>query len=107
MISALNKVGSFPSHTDRPSSEKKKGLLTLFDYSPDEIKSIIHNALELKRKRLSAHADADAKPFAEKTGVLIFEKPSLRTRITFETAINELGGHAIYLGADMVQMGKR
>jgi ornithine carbamoyltransferase len=107
MISALNKVGSFPSHTDWPSSEKKKGLLTLFDYSPDEIKSIIRNALKLKRKRLSAHADKGVKPFAEKTGVLIFEKPSLRTRITFETAINELGGHAIYLGADMVQMGKR
>jgi ornithine carbamoyltransferase len=105
MISAKNNMGSFPSHTDRPSSERKKGLLTLFDYSPDEIKAIIRSALDLKRKRLSA--DGDAKSFAEKTGVLLFEKPSLRTRITFETAINELGGHAIYLGADMVQMGKR
>jgi ornithine carbamoyltransferase len=103
MISATSKGGLFPSHTDQPSADRKKGLLTLFDYSPDEIRSILHNAKDLKQKRL-VH---DPKPFAEKTGVLIFEKPSLRTRITFETAVNELGGHAIYLGSDMVQMGKR
>jgi ornithine carbamoyltransferase len=103
MISATSKGGSFPSHTDKPSSDRKKGLLTLFDYSPDEVKSIIRGAKDLKQKRLSQ----DPKLFGEKTGVLIFEKPSLRTRITFETAINELGGHAIYLGAEQVQMGKR
>lgn len=103
MISVSKKMGSFPSHSDNPSSGRKKGLLTLFDYSPDEIRGIIRSALDLKHKRLSSAP----KQFKEKTGVMIFEKPSLRTRITFETAINELGGHAIYLGADSVQMGKR
>jgi ornithine carbamoyltransferase len=103
MISATSRGGSFPSHTDKPSPDRKKGLLTLFDYSPDEVKSILCSAKDLKQKRLSQ----DPNLLDEKTGVLIFEKPSLRTRITFETAINELGGHAIYLGADQVQMGKR
>jgi ornithine carbamoyltransferase len=40
-------------------------------------------------------------------GVLLFEKPSLRTRLTFEIAINELGGTTINLADDMVRMGKR
>jgi ornithine carbamoyltransferase len=103
MVSATSKGGSFPSHTDRPSRNRKKGLLTLFDYTPDEVTGIIRSAKKMKETRLLS----DPKPFVERTGVLIFEKPSLRTRITFETAINELGGHAIYLGADTVQMGKR
>jgi ornithine carbamoyltransferase len=103
MISEPGKSGSYPSHTDKPANDKKRGLLTLFDYSPDEVMNIIRMAGKLKQSRLVS----DPKVFAEKTGVLIFEKPSLRTRITFETAINELGGHAIYLGGETVQMGKR
>ena len=85
------------------SRTTKKNLLTLFDYSPEEIEQLLSLARKLKAHR----PFADPKSFAEKTGVLIFEKPSLRTRITFETAINELGGHAIYLASDQVQMGKR
>jgi ornithine carbamoyltransferase len=81
----------------------KKNLLTLFDYSPSEIERLFRLAGKLKAGR----QNADPKAFTGKTGVLIFEKPSLRTRITFETAIYELGGHAIYLASDQVQMGKR
>jgi len=103
MISEAGTSLAFPSHADKPSRDKKKGLLTLFDYTPDEVMDILRRAKKLKKTRLVS----DPKVFAEKTGVLIFEKPSLRTRITFETAINELGGHAIYLGGDTVQMGKR
>lgn len=80
-----------------------KDLLTLLDYSPEQIEQILEHAGELKGDRLSGGPT----PLAGRTGVLIFEKPSLRTRITFETAINELGGHAINLAADMVRMGQR
>jgi ornithine carbamoyltransferase len=83
--------------------KKYKDLLSLFEFSPDDIRSIIARARECKKNRLLN----EQKIFANKTGVLIFEKPSLRTRITFETAIHELGGHALTLTSDMVGLGKR
>jgi ornithine carbamoyltransferase len=80
-----------------------KHLLTLLDYSAEEICVILNLAKDLKKRRLVD----DPKVFAGKSGVLIFEKPSLRTRITFETAIIELGGHCINLEPDSVRMGQR
>lgn len=84
-------------------SSPKKDLLSLLEISTEEIKSIIAGAIELKKQRLSSTPTV----LKNKTGVMIFEKPSLRTRVTFETAINELGGHAINLASEMVGMGKR
>jgi ornithine carbamoyltransferase len=81
----------------------EKDLLSLLELSPDEILSLLAQAREFKRKRLAG----EPKPFLDKTAVLIFEKPSLRTRISFETAIYELGGHAITLTDSMVGIGKR
>ena len=80
-----------------------KDVLTLLEFSTEELYSLIESAKKLKENRLKK----DPKIFAGKTGVLIFEKPSLRTRISFETAINELGGHAINLASEGVGMGKR
>jgi ornithine carbamoyltransferase len=95
--------GLFRDWTIVAMDASKKDLLSLFHFSPDEIRSILGLAQELKKNRLSN----DPKVLGDKTGVLIFEKPSLRTRITFETAINELGGHTINLASEMVKMGKR
>jgi ornithine carbamoyltransferase len=83
--------------------KKNKDLLSLIEFSPYEIRAILALAMKFKRNRLRNEHGI----FAHKTGVLIFEKPSLRTRITFETAIHELGGHAITLTSDMVGIGKR
>jgi ornithine carbamoyltransferase len=80
-----------------------KDLICLLDYSTGQIQSILSLAHKLKRERHKSEPQV----MKGKTGVLIFEKPSLRTRITFETAIYELGGHAINLDSGMVQMGKR
>lgn len=46
-------------------------------------------------------------PFKGKTMAMIFAKPSMRTRVSFETGFFLLGGHALYLGPDDIQMGKR
>ena len=84
-------------------SSAKKDLLSLMEFSSEEIRSIITNAKRVKQNRYSRESTT----FRDRTGVMIFEKPSLRTRITFETAINELGGHPINLASDMIGMGKR
>jgi ornithine carbamoyltransferase len=62
-------------------SSPKKDLLSLQELSTEEIKSIIAGAIELKKQRLNNAPTV----LQNKTGVMIFEKPSLRTRITFET----------------------
>jgi ornithine carbamoyltransferase len=81
----------------------KKNVVTLLDYTTEEIRHIIHDGKILKRNRLTTENNV----LRNKTGVLIFEKPSLRTHISFDTALHELGGHPIVLSSNMVQMGKR
>jgi ornithine carbamoyltransferase len=83
--------------------KRPKDLLSLAEFSSDEIRSMISLAHRFKKNRLLNEPGI----FANKTGVLIFEKPSLRTRITFETALHELGGHALTLTSDMVGLGQR
>jgi ornithine carbamoyltransferase len=82
---------------------KQTDLLTLLDYSTEDIQQILHGAAELKRTRATSQTPS----LCGKTAVLIFEKPSLRTRVSFETGIYELGGHCINLASEMVRMGSR
>lgn len=81
----------------------KKDFLSLLDHSRDEIEQILTMAGTLKANR-SIGCPA---VLSGKTGVLLFEKPSLRTLVTFHTAITELGGAVINLPNDSVQLGKR
>lgn len=80
----------------------KKDLLTIDDLNADEINEILKLAGELKEKR-----QVFGEPLKGKTLGLIFEKPSNRTRVSFEVGITELGGHAIYLGSYEIDLGKR
>lgn len=77
------------------------GLLSVADLTSEEIQHLIESAAFLKRGR---RADARLKG---KTIALLFEKPSLRTRVSFEVAMWQLGGHAIYLSPAEVGLGKR
>ncbi|MDD5509282.1 MAG: ornithine carbamoyltransferase [Dehalococcoidales bacterium] len=77
-----------------------KDLLSVSDLSSEDVHSLIHDAIDMKnRGRLTS--------LNGKTLALVFEKPSLRTRVSFEMAMRQLGGDAIYLSPAEVGMGKR
>nr|MBN2276693.1 ornithine carbamoyltransferase [candidate division Zixibacteria bacterium] len=65
----------------------------------------IHEVFELCRKMKSG--EITPRPLAGKSVACIFTKPSLRTRISFEVGINELGGNALYVTDNEIQIGKR
>ena len=83
--------------------EKKRDFLSLFDVSDRELASLIRRAEELRflRQMREPHASRPGRMLA-----LIFEKASTRTRVSFEVAIAELGGHAVVLGRNDSQLGR-
>lgn len=79
---------------------KSKDLLSIADLSREELHQILALASEVKRM--------DPGPLLKgKTLAMIFEKPSLRTRVSFDVAMYQLGGHAVYLSREEVGLGKR
>lgn len=83
---------------------KGRHLLTLRDYSSDEIHFILDLSESLKAKRRSG---VKGDLLAGKNVALIFEKPSTRTRCAFTVACFEEGGHAEYLGKDDIHLGHK
>jgi ornithine carbamoyltransferase len=82
----------------------KRDFISMFDLNKDEIYEIFELARQLKE---SQKKGVEHKILKDKTLAMIFEKPSLRTRVTFETGMTQLGGHAIYLAPSDIQLGKR
>ncbi|MFW6003970.1 MAG: ornithine carbamoyltransferase [Halanaeroarchaeum sp.] len=77
-------------------------LLDIDDLTPDELQTVLDRAAELK----DAHeSGTSGEPFDNQTLGMIFEKPSTRTRVSFETGMTQLGGHAIFLGPDDIHLG--
>jgi ornithine carbamoyltransferase len=79
----------------------KRDFIRLSDFSSEEIASLLRRAEELKAGR-----DASSCPLIGKSVGLIFEKPSTRTRVSFEVGVYELGGHAICLNPSELQIGR-
>ena len=76
-------------------------LLTIEDLADAEVGGIVETALAYRSAVL-----AD-KPLAGRSVALLFEKPSLRTRVSFDIGVYELGGHAVYVGRDEVMLNVR
>lgn len=79
-------------------------FLSILDLNKTELESILRLSQKLKTERRLGKARTG---FRGKILAMLFEKPSLRTRISFEAGFFELGGHTIYLGPNDIQMGKR
>jgi ornithine carbamoyltransferase len=83
---------------------KGRSLVSLKDFSTEEVWQVLKSAEALKL----AYYRGERRPLlAGKTLAMIFQKPSLRTRVSFEAGMTRLGGHAIYLGPADIKLGER
>jgi ornithine carbamoyltransferase len=81
-----------------------KNFLSIRDLSRDDLPRLFAQIAELKAR---TKARDRSTPLPGRTLALVFEKPSLRTRVTFEVAMTQLGGTSVYLSAQEIGMGKR
>ena len=79
----------------------KRDFLTIHDLAKDEIEGLIRRSIELK-----SGIDRSKCPLIGKSIGLLFEKPSTRTRVSFEVAVYQLGGQSIYLSPKETQIGR-
>ena len=78
-------------------------FLTLNDFGKDEILEMINLAREIKKEAKAR----DFKPYLKDQKLaMIFEKSSTRTRVSFDVGMNELGGHALFLSSNDIQIGR-
>jgi len=80
----------------------RKDFVSITDLNRNEFMGLIKEAINLKKERGKAK-----EPLKGKILAMIFEKPSLRTRVTFQTGIYELGGMGIYLAPSDIKIGER
>lgn len=87
------------TNTDGIETLKGRDCLTLADFSGEDIKSLLGLARQLKKETFTPLLTG-------KSLAMIFEKPSTRTRVSFEAGMTQLGGHAQYLSTDDMQLGR-
>ncbi|MGB0717020.1 MAG: ornithine carbamoyltransferase [Phycisphaerae bacterium] len=85
------------------SSLKGRHFVSILDFSSEELSTVLATAADIKKD----HAACGESPLHRKTLGMIFQKPSLRTRVSFEAGMTQLGGHAIYLAPTDISLGKR
>ena len=78
-------------------------FLTLKDLSPAELQQVMQRGIELKEMQKAGEI---FEPLKNQTLAMIFEKSSTRTRISFETGMTQLGGHALFLSSKDTQLGR-
>tara|TARA_B100000745_G_scaffold299862_1_gene251790 strand:- start:1974 stop:2894 length:921 start_codon:yes stop_codon:yes gene_type:complete len=82
---------------------KNKHILTINELESKEIEQIIDLGIELKKQK---HKHKENNILEKKTLAMIFEKPSTRTRVSFETGMFQLGGHALTLSTNDLQLSR-
>jgi ornithine carbamoyltransferase len=88
--------------TPPPSPLSGRDCLTLAEFTPEEASLILDEALKLKGLQRSPF-----RPLRGRTLAMVFQKPSNRTRVSFEVGMYQLGGHALHLLPQEIQIGKR
>jgi ornithine carbamoyltransferase len=94
----MSLVNTGYNHTN---ADEHRNLVTIDDLTPEELDAVLDAAAA---RTATAPADRD-QPLAGQTMAMLFEKPSTRTRVSFETGMTQLGGHAIFLGPDDIHLG--
>ncbi len=85
-----------------PGLQAGADFLSLCDFSPEQIRHLLDLATAIK-----ANPEGYSTALKGKTLAMIFEKPSLRTRVTFDVGIQQLGGFSLYLSPAEINLGKR
>lgn len=83
-----------------------RNVISITDLSAGQIQAVIESAIKLKAELKSRGRHA-ALPLQGKSLAMIFDKSSLRTRLSFEVGMTQLGGHAVYLAPDDIKLGVR
>src|SRR5258706_9064851 len=81
-----------------------KDFLAISDYSSEEIQDLLDVAVQLKKQYFKK---GNEPIFKGKVLGMIFQKPSLRTRVSFDMAMRHCGGHALYLSPNEIGLGQR
>ena len=92
-----------PVHQSQAHAWKGRDFLDFADFTALELQDLLDLAIDLKEKHQSGTA---LRPLAGKTLGMIFEKASTRTRVSFEVAMFQLGGHALFLSGHDTQIGR-
>ncbi|MDP8948668.1 MAG: ornithine carbamoyltransferase [Actinomycetota bacterium] len=87
-----------------PSPLSGRDCLTLAEFTPEEVGLILDEATKIKALQKSR---IPYRPLRGRTLAMVFQKPSNRTRVSFEVGMYQLGGHALHLLPQEIQMGKR
>ncbi|WP_031432915.1 ornithine carbamoyltransferase [Methylomarinum vadi] len=82
-------------------TQQPRHFISLLDLSSDDLRRLIHRAIELKQ-----HRDPDYQPLKGRVLAMVFEKSSTRTRISFETGMAHFGGSALFLSPRDTQLGR-
>ncbi|MHB8458803.1 MAG: ornithine carbamoyltransferase [Candidatus Limnocylindrales bacterium] len=95
-----------PPGTSSRSPLRGRDFVGIGDFTRPELDRILDRAAALKREFLARHGHLEP-PLAGRSLAMLFQHPSLRTRVTFEAGMTQLGGHGIYLAAADVGLGER